>query len=138
MGPDGSTIYIANSPAITYNVENNEYLVVWSGDDDTHPLVDNEQEIFSQRVDARTGKEIGDDFRLSDMGPDGDIHFSAIYPAVASSGQANSYLVVWEGDDDTLPLIDDEYEIFGQFLAFSPIYWLHFPAVVDNPYYYPK
>ena len=56
----------AFNPALAYNSLNNEYLVVWQGDDST----DGEFEIFGQRLNAATGAGIGaNDFRLSDMGP---------------------------------------------------------------------
>jgi hypothetical protein len=110
MGPDGDTDYGAQSPAVAYNSANNEYLAVWSGDDAT----DDEFEIFGQRVNAATGAEVGaNDFRLSDMGPDGNVAYQAHIPAVASNGR-NEDLVVWQGDDDTAPLVDEELEIFGQ------------------------
>ena len=35
-------------------------------------------------------------------------------PHVAFSPTSNEYLVVFEGDDDTPPLVDGESEIFGQ------------------------
>ena len=61
--------------------------------------------------------EIGaNDFRLSDMGPDGDINYDAQYPAVAYNSTDNEYLVVWRGDDNTPPLVDEEDEIFGQLI----------------------
>jgi hypothetical protein len=114
MGPDGNTSFNARSPAVAYNSASNEYLVVWSGDDDTVPLVDNETEVFGQRVSA-TGVEIGvNDFRVSETGPDGNASFEAFSPAVAYSAVANEYLVVWAGDDDTGLLVDGEFEIFGQ------------------------
>ena len=45
MGPNGSTTYSAVSPAVAYSAADNEYLVVWRGDDST----DEEFEIFGQR-----------------------------------------------------------------------------------------
>ena len=111
MGPDGSAAFDAFDPALAYNSLANEYLVVWEADDNTPPLVDEEFEIFGQRIDAATGAEIGDnDFRLSDMGPDGSEDFDAFGPALAYNGLNNEYLGVWEGDDAT----DGENEIFGQ------------------------
>jgi hypothetical protein len=115
MGPDGDTHFAAGNPAVAYNPTNNEYLVVWEGDDNTGLLVDNESEIFGQRLNAATGAEVGaNDFRISDMGPDGDPTFGAFRPAVAYNGANNRYLVTWEGDDNTPPLVNDESEIFGQ------------------------
>jgi len=115
MGPDGDANFDAFFPAVAYDSTNNEYLVVWQGDDDTDPLVDNEREIFGQRLNAATGEEVGaNDFRISDMGPDGDADFGAFEPAVVYNPANNEYLVVWEGYDNTGLLVDDEYEIFGQ------------------------
>jgi hypothetical protein len=120
MGPDGDPNFDAFDPAVAYNPTNNEYLVVWRGDDNTGALVDNEQEVFGQRLNAASGAEVGvNDFRLSDMGPDGDINFAAKSPAVAYNSVNNEYLVVWRGDDNTPPLVNDEFEIFGQ--RFSPV-----------------
>lgn len=113
MGPDSSPEYDALLPDVAFNSVNNEYLVVWVGDDDAAPFVNEEFEIFAQRVSA-TGSEIGTDFRLSDMGPNGDIAFAADAPAVAYSSVANEYFVVWSGDDNIAPLVDGETEIFGQ------------------------
>jgi hypothetical protein len=112
---DGNTAFDASTPDVAYNSTNNEYLVVWSGDDDTGSFVDNETEIFVQRINASTGAEIGTDTRISDMGTtDGNANFDGSNPAVAYSSTDNAYLVVWEGDDDTSPLVDNEKEIFGQ------------------------
>jgi len=117
MGPDGDADYDAENPTAAYNSRANEYLVVWHADDDTGTLADNEREIFGQRVNAN-GTEAGDnDFCISDMGPDGDTDYDAIYPAVAYNSAGGEYLVVWEGDDDTAPLVDNEREIFGQRLT---------------------
>ena len=81
MGPDGNTNFDAQDPAVAYNSTNNEYLVVWRGDDDTAPLVDNELEIFGQRLNAATGAAVGtNDFRISDMGPDGERQLRRLRP----------------------------------------------------------
>lgn len=114
MGPDGNPAYDAYSPAVAYNSAANEYFVVWHGDDNTGLLVDGEDEIFGQRIEADTGAEIGADLRLSDMGPNGDPSYDARSSAVAYNGVANEYLVVWHGDDNTAPLLNGEFEIFAQ------------------------
>jgi hypothetical protein len=54
------------------------------------------------------------DFRLSDMGPDGDTGYFAMYPALAHNSLDHEYLVVWLGEDNTPPLVDNELEVFGQ------------------------
>ncbi|MDC0358287.1 DUF11 domain-containing protein [Oligoflexia bacterium] len=114
MGPDGDQFYDADLPTVAYNSTNNEYLVVWSGEDNSAPLVRDELEIFGQRINAQTGAEIGSDFRISDMGWDSWTNWKALEPAVAYNSTNNEYLVVWRGDDNTGSLVELEYEIFGQ------------------------
>src|SRR5262245_47260540 len=115
MGPDGDTNFAARAPAVAYNSVNNEYLVAWQGDDDTARLADGEREIFGQRLNAATGAEVGThNFRLSDMGPDGDTSFAAFFPAVAYNSVNNEYLVAWLGTDNIGPLGASEVAVFGQ------------------------
>jgi hypothetical protein len=133
IGPDGDATYDARNPAVAYVSADNEYLVVWEGEDNTGALVSREFEIYGQRAEADTGIEIDTDLRLSDMGPDGDTTYDALYPAVASSSAGNEYLVVWYGDDDTGDLVDEEHEIFGQRVDFNgedADYWLYLPLIV--------
>ena len=115
MGPDGDVNFDGMLPAVTYNRVDNEYLVVWQGDDNIGSLVVDEHEIFGQRLDAATGAEVGpNDFRISDIGPDGDINFGSNWPTVTYNATNNEYLVLWEGDDNSGSLVDNEFEIFGQ------------------------
>ncbi len=120
MGPAGDPAYDAQSPVVVYNQAQQEYLVVWAGEDNNGALVNGEFEIFGQRIDAVTGAQVGvDDFRISDMGPDGDPLYDAAEPALAYNPTLNEYLVAWEGDDNTLPLVEGETEIFGQRISGS-------------------
>ena len=117
MGPDGNIIYDDDDPSATYNSTTNEYLIAWNGEDNTPPLVDNENEIYAQRLSA-TGAEIGtDDQRISAMGPDGNADYDAFEATVAYNPAANEYLIAWDGDDNTAPLVDGEDEIFAQRLS---------------------
>jgi roadblock/LC7 domain-containing protein len=111
---DGVTDFSASNPAVAWNAIDNEYLVVWVGDDDTDDLIAGEFEVYGQRLDGATGAERGtNDFRISDMGAtDGVTDFSGSNPAVAWNATANEYLVVWSGDDVAIL----EFEIFGQYL----------------------
>ncbi|MCU0309006.1 MAG: hypothetical protein MUE51_14820, partial [Thermoleophilia bacterium] len=117
MGADGSTASAATDPDVDYNGRADEYLVVWEGDDGTAPLADNEFEVFAQRLSA-TGAQVGaNDFRVSDLGPDGDAAFNASLPSVAYDVRADEHLVAWYGDDSTAPLVDNEFEVFAQRLS---------------------
>ncbi len=124
MGPDGNLDFGAFRPAVAFNAVDDEYLVVWTGDDNPPGLVDNAFEVFGQRLDADPSSfgEVGtNDFRISDMGSfDGNIDFGAFDAAVAFNRQDREYLVVWDGDDDTGPLVEGELEIFGQRLNADP------------------
>jgi hypothetical protein len=118
MGPNGNLAYAAQRPSVTYNPRALEYLVVWDGDDDTAPSVDNEAEIHGQRLIA-TGAEVGpNDFRISDAGPDGDSRFDAVRPVV-SSDENNGYLVAWYANERPR----NKFEVYGQHLngAAAPI-----------------
>lgn len=117
MGPDGSATYAAFPPRVAYNSVSNEYLVAWTADDDTPPLVDNDYEVFGQRL-AADGSQVGaNDFRISDMGPVGASGFEPFRPDISYNPNANEYVLTWHGDDNTPPLVDGELEIFGQRLA---------------------
>ncbi len=120
MGDTGDPEFDALNPAasIAYNASSNEYLAVWAGDDNVNGLVNDEFEIFAQRLDS-TGATLGSQVRISGAGPNGDPSYEARNPAVAFSPTANEYLVVWEADDDANGLADDEFEIFGQRLKAS-------------------
>jgi hypothetical protein len=112
-GPDGDPNYDSFKPEAAYNSQANEFLVVWYADD----AVNDELEVYGQRL-AASGAEVGaNDFRISDAGPNGNPSFAAQRPSVAYSPQANEYLVVWDEDDNTPPLVAGENEIFGQRLA---------------------
>lgn len=104
----------AFDPVVAYNSADNQYLVVWRGDDATGAMIDNENEIWGQRL-TDTGAETGtDDFRISDMGTDGSTTFIALSPAVAYNDIDDQYLVVWNGNE-----VDNELEIYGQRLSDS-------------------
>src|SRR5690606_31939210 len=99
MGPANDTNYAASAPRVIYNSTEDEFLVVWQGDDDS--LADDEFEIFSQRVAAGTTRAPTgvNDFRVSDAGTDGDSSSFAGFPGIAFNSDRNTYLVVWEADD---------------------------------------
>jgi hypothetical protein len=124
MGPDGNTTYGVlglGRVAVAHDTMNGDAVVVWAGDDDRGALVDEEREVFAQRLDSSGAAVGGNDFRLSDMGPDGDPDYGAALPAVAYRGAGREFLAVWAGVDDRPPLVEGELEIFGQrWSAFAP------------------
>lgn len=119
--PSARAEFDAWNPVAVWNPVAEEFLVVWSGDDDTAPLVNDEFEIFAQRI-SLTGARVGSRVRVSTMGNDsttaaGDRErFDALEPAVAVDPDSGNYLVVWQGDHDKAPLVDEETEIFGRIL----------------------
>ncbi len=120
MGTTGNTSLAASDASVSYNSTNSNYLVVWFGDDDTAPLVDNENEIFGQFVTGSgTVANPNSFFRISDMGTDGSTSFAALNPDVSYDPNLGQFLVVWHGDDNTGGLIDNEFEIYGQLLRGS-------------------
>ncbi|MFN7950733.1 MAG: hypothetical protein U0610_03325 [bacterium] len=151
MGPDGDRDYDANRPSATYNPSPDEYLVVWDGDTNTGGLVDEENEIWAQRVYS-TGVPVGSNLRISDMGGTGDPAYDAIQPDVTFNTEDLEYLIVWTGDDDSGSLVDDEFEIYAQLMdqfgggvgtndarvsdmggTGDPTYGAYAPAVAYNP-----
>jgi hypothetical protein len=112
MGPDGNNNYGAESPSVAYNPVAGEYLVVWEGDDNTPPLVDNEYEIWAQRLSA-AGARLGGRIRVSAQGADGDPGSEAHTASVAFNPTDREYLVAWEGEVGAT----GEFEIWGRRLS---------------------
>lgn len=118
MGPDLSSTFAAQEPAVDWASGPNEYLVAWWGDDDAAPLVSGEDEVFAQRLAGASGIEVGEnDFRVSDMGPNGNGAYDAAHPTVAYTPVHDEYLLCWAADDDLAGVVDEEDEIFCQRLA---------------------
>ena len=117
VGPDGSAGYGAYAPAVVYNGQFDEYLVVWYGTDDSGGLDPSEFEIFGQRL-LTDGTQIGlNDFQISDMAGTGELSYFAGNPAVAYVQPEGEYMVTWYADDDRGGMVDEEFEIFGQRLT---------------------
>ncbi len=117
MGDDGDADYDAYDLDIAYNDEDNAYLVVWQGDTDAGGLADDEYEIWGQLIEADGSFAADTDFRISAMGPDGQVLYQAFTPRAIYNATDDQYLVVWHGDDNTGSLVDEEFEIWGQRLA---------------------
>lgn len=117
VGPPGDSAYDATDASIAYNATADEYMITWDGDDNAGGLVDDEQEIFAQRL-AYDGSEVGsDDQRISDVGPNGSTATAANGSRVIYNPRSDEYLVVWYADEATPPMPDDHFEIFAQRLS---------------------
>lgn len=114
MGPDNDTAYDARSPDVAYNSSNNEYLVVWYGDNNVAGVIEGEFEIWGKRISASTGQAIGSQFRISQMGPLANRSYDAIDPVAEYNSTNNNYLVVWRGEDGNIVNSIGEFEIYAQ------------------------
>ncbi|HEY3386548.1 MAG TPA: hypothetical protein VGK46_08570, partial [Saprospiraceae bacterium] len=63
MGTNGLTAYAGQNASVTYDPLFNHYFVSWHGDDNTSPLIDNENEIFGQVLD-NAGAAVGSRTRI--------------------------------------------------------------------------
>lgn len=117
MGPDANGTFNAAPPSVAWNSRMNQYLVTWHGDDDAGGLVDNEREAFGQLLAADATQIGADDFRISDMGAVGDTLAGAFRPRVFYDANGDQYFVAWHGDDIGGAIVNDEFEIYGQYLA---------------------
>ena len=119
MGIDSNFYFTAGWPSITFNSNESEYMVTWSGDNTLG--IDygiSEREIYAQRIQASSGNLIGTSpLRVSDMGPNLDEAYGATSNALAYSPAQGHYLSVWTGDDNTAPQTDNELEIWGQLIV---------------------
>ncbi len=160
MGPPPPQIdaeqFNAEDPALVYNSQVDEYLLVWSGNDKRGGLADYEHEIFGQRLGYTAFDEMeekgNDDYRISYMGTTEDASFHANAPDLAYNTLKNEYLVVWYGNTNAYGLADDEREIWGKRVNWDisalssqlrisdmgedgqTSYLAHDPAVAYNPY----
>ena len=120
MGIPGNPDYDAWKPAVTFNHRNRRYLVVWYGDDQRSGLADEEWEIFGQYLTWGGSQIAPFDFRISDLGPNGDLNYQAFNPAASYNPTQNEFLVVFMGDDDQGGLSNDEFYLFGQRVHGAP------------------
>ena len=110
MGGTGDPLYGAFEPDVALNYPEQEYITVWSGDDNSGGLVDNEFEIFGQLI-TWDGTGTGpNDFRISDVGGVGDPDYDVWWgPEVAYSPILDQYMVAWGGEDNVGGMVSEEW-----------------------------
>lgn len=105
----------AMQPAVVFNPNRGEYLVVYALDMGANAGV-TEYEIFAQRL-APTGIRLGSPFRVSRMGLDGNADYDGFHPDVDHDPIHDLYLVVWQGDHNGSGCVEGQNRIFGQLLT---------------------
>ena len=97
-------------PSVTFNAQDQEYLVVWSANPVTTENF-NHFDIWGQRVSAAGVPDASGDVRISQVGTNAPFDRSAFFPDVTHNSQSNEYLVTWYANDMSNTF---EYEIWGQ------------------------
>ena len=101
---------------------------MWYGDDNSGALVNDENEVYGQLLTA-AGAEVGDnDFRLSDMGPEGSTLYGPFTVSAAHNPLDNLYLIVFDSDDNLGEQTNQSFEIYGQ--MFQEPFELFLPMLV--------
>ena len=103
IGNEGNATHDARRPAIAYDGDLNQYMVVFEGD----PL-NNQWEIFGQRLGQGLGEIGADDFGVSEVN---GVNRVAAFPDIAYSPVAKRFFTVWDAN----PIAQDEFEIYGEF-----------------------
>lgn len=118
VGPDGDANFLAVRPSIAFDKFTGQYLLAWSGENDTEGGVDEESEIWGQAV-AADGTDVGpSDFRVSHDGPDGNVDFAAGRPDLAFNPVSCQYMTTWHTGDlaNSFGGDDEKINVFGNLL----------------------
>jgi hypothetical protein len=121
VGPDGDAAFLPVRPSIVFNRFTSQYLLDWSGDNDIEGGIDEESEVWGQRV-AADGSDIGpSSFRISHNGPDGDVDFAAARPALAFNPVTCQDMTVWHTGNlaNSFGSDTEKINVFGNLLPES-------------------
>ena len=119
VGPDGDNSFDATDPALAYNPEKDEFLLVWAGD---VSIANDRTEVSAQLLDG-AGNPKGNPIQLTDVGPGPGL--TATDPAVIYAPSVDSYIVAYSAG---LPA--GGREIFARRMADTG---LPLPAGQSNP-----
>jgi len=114
MGPTANRSYDALNPHISYNSQDNLYLVVWHGEEGSAASPLGSFEIYGQLLDTNLNEKGNNDFVISNMGPANSDDYNAFSPVASYNSTENEFLVVWYGEDDRDGRVPDEYEIYAR------------------------
>lgn len=112
LAPAGRLVSRAEHPALAYDRARDRFLAVWTADGAAR----GETEVYGRLLDG-AGAPLASTFRISSLGPDGDVGYDASEPDVAFDPTSGRYLVVWRGNDDAPGLAQTEREIYGQLVS---------------------
>lgn len=98
----------AETPAVAYDPETNEYLVTW--DANGAGGLASKFEIFAQRISG-AGALVGGTFQVSATGSGSDPSRDAFGPSVSYASGFNQFLVVWRADAIAK---DNKFEVFAR------------------------
>ena len=108
FNPVDETANLVRDPAVAFDAETNQFLVVWSQEEG---VSSGAFEIWGRLLQI-DGTVVGPSFPISSTGLSAlDPSFDALHPAVASHG-AGRFLVAWAADDDSFGRTDGQFEIY--------------------------
>jgi hypothetical protein len=116
MGPDGYSGYRAGDPAVAYNAQRNQYVVIWVGEEQDQDFLEVHGQLLTNGAVA-VGPTA---FQLSNMGPEGSADFPVWGPAIACNS-AGANVALWCGLDNRGGLLPDKSEVFLQRFTFVPV-----------------
>ncbi|KAA0233410.1 MAG: hypothetical protein EDR02_13700 [Actinobacteria bacterium] len=120
VGPDAGPAqqsYEALRPAVALDPSAGRYLVVWDGDHNLLGGISGNSDIWGQALyasGASAGKPAGSMIPVSQFGADAPADHELTAADVAYNVGAKQFLVTFQGDEETAPWVNDEFEIYGQ------------------------
>ncbi len=117
---NGNAAYYGWHPALAFNSRDNQYMLVWSGNDGY--LAVGKTEIWGSMISGEVRSTIVNPFLISSSGQSCDT-CKADYPAVAYDSLDNRFMVSWIGSNNTSGDSSDEFEAWGRvyFPSGSPV-----------------
>ena len=119
MGPSANRSYDALTPHVSYNTQDNLYLVIWHGEEGNAASPLGSFEIYGQLLDGNLNEIGRNDFKISTMGPDNSADYNAYSATSAYNPTNNTFLVTWYGSDDRNGRVPGEFEVYARVINAS-------------------